>query len=103
MGYYLHIDGDNVEKVEDMPRGKKKHEACMALDRAMEELQGFLKYKGMDAGKKEEEKRYALASMQEFQHLLLALDDFFTALQPELNTDEKVELMKFFRAITPTV
>lgn len=34
---------------------------------------------------------------------LLALDDFFTALIPELTTEEHAELVKFFKAVTPTV
>ena len=42
-------------------------------------------------------KRYALASEQEFQHMLLALDGFFTALIPELTTEEHIELVKFLK------
>ena len=35
--------------------------------------------------------------------MLLTLDNFFTALIPELTTEEHAELVKFFKAVTPTV
>lgn len=76
------------------------HPACEALDRVKDELAGFMKYKHLN--KQSTQKRYALASEQEFQHMLLALDDFFAELIPELSTEEHVELVKFFKAVAPT-
>ena len=35
--------------------------------------------------------------------MLLALDDFFTTLMPELTHEEHLELVKFFKAVTPAV
>ena len=76
------------------------HPACEALARVKDELTGFMEYKHLN--KQSTQKRYALASEQEFQHMLLALDDFFAALIPELSTEEHVELVKFFKAVAPT-
>lgn len=80
---------------------EKVHPTCEALHRVKDELAGVIEYKNLNSHS--DQKRYALAAEQEFQHMLLALDDFFTALIPELTTEEHAELVKFFRAVTPTV
>lgn len=91
---------DNKAEVIEEVKHQDKHAACTALDRVKDELSGFMEYKHLN--KHSAQKRYALASEQEFQHMLLALDDFFTALIPELSTEEHVELVKFFKAVAPT-
>ena len=96
----ISIDGDEVKVVKEMCK-EKVHPACEALHRVKDELAGVIEYKNLN--KHSDQKRYALASEQEFQHMLLALDDFFTALIPELTTEEHTELVKFFKAVTPTV
>lgn len=73
-----------------------KPEIICTIHRVKEELEGFLKYKKMS---KDGHTRYNLPSMQEFQHMLLALDDFFTQLKPMLTPDEHQELQKFTKSI----
>lgn len=96
----ISVDGDEVKVVKEMYK-EKVHPACEALHRVKDELAGVIEYKNLNSHS--DQKRYALASEQEFQHMLLALDDFFTALIPELTTEEHSELVKFFRAVVPTV
>lgn len=96
----ISIDGDEVKVVKEMCK-EKVHPACEALHRVKDELAGVMEYKNLN--KHSTQQRYALAAEQEFQHMLLALDDFFTALMPELSTEEHAELIKFFKAVTPTV
>ena len=95
----IKIDGDKAEVIQEVQ--KTVHPACAALDRVKDELAGFMEYKHLN--KHSAQERYAMASKQEFQHMLLALDDFFTAVTPELTTDEHAELIKFFKAVTPSI
>ena len=91
------IKGDQLEQVK-LEEVKHMPKLCEAIHRAKEELEGFLKYKHMSEN--EGMSKYTQASMEEFQHMLLALDDFFTALIPELNVNEQEELLKFFKAVS---
>lgn len=93
------VDG-KAEVLQEMTT-ETKHPACSALERVKDELTGFIEYKELD--KHNVQKRYALASAQEFQHMLLALDDFFSAIAPELSSEEHAELVKFFKAVTPAI
>ena len=82
-----------------------KHEkpaACEALSRVKDELKGFMEYK--DLQKAHEAKhpgsaRYSTAAMQEFQHMLMALDDFVNELKPMLTEEEKAEWGRFVEAM----
>ena len=94
----ISVNGEEVKVVKEMHQ--EVHPACAALSRVKDELAGVMEYKNLD--KHSAQKRYALAAEQEFQHMLLALDDFFTALMPELTAEEHAELVKFFKAVTPT-
>ena len=95
----ISVNGEEVKVVKEMHQ-EEVHPACAALSRVKDELAGVMEYKNLN--KHSAQKRYALAAEQEFQHMLLALDDFFTALMPELTQEEHVELVKFFKAVTPT-
>lgn len=94
----ISVNGDEVKVVKEMHQ--EVHPACEALNRVKDELAGVMEYKNLN--KHSAQKRYALAAEQEFQHMLLALDDFFSALAPELTHEEHLELVKFFKAVTPT-
>lgn len=95
----LRIDGNKAEVLQEVEH--VVHPACAAIDRVKDELAGFMEYKQLN--KQSTHERYAMASKQEFQHMLLALDDFFTAIMPELNTEEHAELVKFFKAVAPSM
>jgi hypothetical protein len=92
---------DNKAEVLQETHVEEKHSACLALDRVKDELAGFMEYKQLN--KHSPQSRYALASEQEFQHMLLALDDFFASIIPELSVEEHAELVKFFKAATPSM
>jgi hypothetical protein len=92
---------DNKAEILQETHTEERHPACIALDRVKDELAGFMEYKQLN--KHNAHSRYALASEQEFQHMLLALDDFFAAVIPELSTEEHAELNKFFKAVTPSM
>lgn len=93
----LKIDGDTVEVVKEIPH--KKHEAIEALDRVKEELEGVIDYKklALDTPSKKEE--YTIISLQEFQHMLVALDCFITFIFNNATIEEKNELIKFIKSI----
>lgn len=92
------ISGKVEVKADEGQHHKEHPEVCSALDRVKDELEGVLEYKSLE--KKYQEKhpgtqRYATPSMQEFQHMLLALDDFFTELVPMLTPEELSEWQRF--------
>lgn len=92
----LKIDGDEVHVMKD--HGEKEPEVCAALNRVKDELKGMLEYKKLN--EKDAAHRYATPSFQECMHMFLALDDFFTALMPQLSAEERAEWAKF-RASLP--
>lgn len=95
----VRIDGNKAEVLNEVQH--TVHPACAAIDRVKDELVGFMEYKQLNRHNAHE--RYAMASKQEFQHMLLALDDFFTAVTPELTADEHAEMTKFFKAVAPNM
>lgn len=98
----LKIDNEQVEVLKDMHH-EEKPEICKALDRVHEELKGFLNYKELEKSfadkNADKPDRYGPVSMQEFQHMLLALDDFCAALVPALTPAELAEWRKFKASI----
>lgn len=94
---FIEVDGDDVRVVKSVE--KQKPEIICTIDRVKDELEGFLKYKHMS---KDGHTRYNLPSMQEFQHMLLAMDDFFTQLSSQLTPDEHQELLKFYKSLNST-
>ena len=87
-------------------KSKEHEELCDDIDRIKDELEGFIKYKELakkrTSANNHNTKQYDIASMQEFKHMLLALDDFFSDLAPMISPEEKTELTKFFRnAVNP--
>lgn len=84
---------------------EQKHEkpaVCEALARVKDELKGFMEYKALQKARESthpESKRYDTAAMQEFQHMLMAWDDFVTELKPLLNEEEKAEWGRFVEAL----
>ena len=79
-------------------------ELCEALSRVKEELEGFLKYRHLiterNARNDMNVKQYTIASMQEFKHMLLALDDFLRNITYIASPEEKAEMERFFKTIT---
>lgn len=82
-----------------------KHEkpaVCEALARVGDELKGFMEYKALQKDhevKHPGSARYSTAAMQEFQHMLMALDDFVNELKPMLTEEEKTEWKRFVEAM----
>ena len=95
---FIEVNGDEARVVKSVE--KKKPEIICTIDRVKDELEGFLKYKEMS---KDGHVRYDLPSMQEFQHMLLATDDFFTQLKPQLTPDEHQELVKFCKSLNQSI
>lgn len=60
----------------------KKHPVVTAAERLADEAKGWRGYKHMG-------ERYEVPSYQEFQHMLLAIDDFFTAVLKDGGMTEK--------------
>lgn len=89
---YIKIEGNKAEVIEHIDKDKPK--ILCIMERIEDELEGFLKYKHMS----EKHERYKIPSMQEFQHMLLAWDDFFSELCPMLTTEEELELRKFLKS-----
>lgn len=67
-----------------------------ALGRMMDEAEGWKLYAGM--GHKDE--KYNAAAMQEFQHLLMATEDFMQAIMAKASGAEKAELLKLFQVVS---
>ena len=64
-----------------------------AVERLKDECKGWLKYKKMGD-------KYAIPAKQEFEHMLLALDDTFSRIKKQNLTDhEKAEMKKLTTAI----
>lgn len=93
----IKVDGDEVKVMKE--HCDETPETVKTLCRVKEELEGFLQYKHM--AEKVNPTRYITPSMQEFQHMLLALDDFITQLVPLLNAEERAEFNKFIKSIVP--
>lgn len=83
---------------------KEYKELAEDLERVKEELEGFLKYKYLISERTSKNdmntKQYTIASMQEFKHMLLALEDFFKDIVHIASTEEKVEMERFFKTVT---
>lgn len=95
---YIKVDGDKAEIVKHIEKDKPK--VVCAVERMQDELEDFLKYKHMY--EHDNNSKYADISMQEFQHFLIAWDDFTSMLQPLLNSKESAEFHKFVKSWSTT-
>lgn len=78
------------------------HPVLAAAERIEDECKGWLGYKGMGStGDTEKDATYQALSFQEFTHMLVAIDDFFTRLikQNVMTNREKAEIKKAMKLI----
>lgn len=91
---FFKVEDNKIKEIKGFDT-KEECEVVKIVHRIKDELKGFLEYKDMVNNGNT---RYATPSMQEFQHMLLALDDFMDKLLPLLNAEEKEELHRFIQS-----
>ena len=88
----MYVIQDNQLKPFDL--GQSTHK-CEALDRLMEEWNGYMEYR--EKAEKSNDKRYKAASNDEFRHALIALMDVMLAVKKHAVSDvEKAEFSSFW-------
>lgn len=78
------------------------HPVLAAAERIEDECKGWLGYKGMvGTGDTEKDATYQALSYQEFTHMLVAIDDFFTRLIKHnvMTPREKAEIKKAMQLV----
>lgn len=75
------------------------HKAKEALHRIEEEFHGWGEYHELRKHNSEESEKYSIAAHQEFGHLLMAADDFFTHMLGILDETERAEMLKWVSTV----
>lgn len=84
------VEGNQIKPVET---GSKKR--CEALDRLMDEWDGYMEYRQM--AEASGDVRYKMASGDEFRHMLIALMDVMLAAKKHAMSDpERAEFQSFW-------
>lgn len=84
---YIDETSGSIKKLDQ----EEKCEILKYIDSFKEEIEGWLKYKGMES----KDSRYTTMALQEFQHSLVMLDGIFTSMKGKVSALEQVELDKF--------
>lgn len=75
----MELSSYKIVPIEEQEEHKEKDFMEDPLTRVEDEFEGWLEYRKMH--KETNQDRYRIASQQEFGHLLMAIEDFFSCIQ----------------------